>query len=65
MAKYTHPNGGTITTNGSQYTVATTPDGHPNPARTVDVFRWNKSAEKWIDNDIASGYYEGFEKEGN
>lgn len=58
MATYTHPNGGTITTNGSIYKLDS-----PTHRRTVDVIRWNHSAEQWIDNDIASGYYEGFTKE--
>lgn len=63
MATYTHPNGGTITTHGSIYTLATTPYGEPHTPRKVDVYRWNRNAEQWIDNDIASGYYEGFTKE--
>ena len=58
MATYTHPDGGKITTNGSIYTLDT-----PTHKRKVDVRRWNRSAEQWIDNDIANGYYEGFTKE--
>jgi hypothetical protein len=63
MATYTHPNGGKITTNGSTYTLATTPYGYEHTPRKVDVFKWTDNAEQWIDNNIASGYYEGFTKE--
>ena len=59
MAKWTHPNGDTITTDGSTYTV--TRNGN---AVTVDVAKWGHSAELWIKNDIKAGYYMGFQKEG-
>jgi hypothetical protein len=58
MATYTHPNGGTITTHGSTYKIET-----PTDKRKVDVYKWHLDAEQWIDNDIASGFYQGFTKE--
>jgi hypothetical protein len=62
MATWTHPNGDTITTEGTTYTV--TQNG---VSRTVDVERWTSNAEKWMWNDIKDGYYMGFElkTEGN
>ena len=56
MAKYIHPNGDTIETNGSQYITTGTTE------RKCDISRWSDDAEKWIDNDIKAGYYEGFVK---
>jgi hypothetical protein len=58
MAKWTHPNGDTITTDGTTYTV--TQNG---VSRTADVGKWTHNAEQWMWNDIKDGYYMGFEKE--
>jgi hypothetical protein len=60
MATYIHPNGDSITTDGSVYTktfsgVTFAP---------TDISKWSSNAEKWIDNDIAAGYYAGFVKVG-
>jgi hypothetical protein len=55
MATWTHPNGDTITTEGTTYTV--TQNG---VSRTVDVDKWTASAEQWMKNDIKDGYYTGF-----
>jgi hypothetical protein len=62
MATWTHPNGDTITTEGTTYTV--TQNG---VSRTVDVERWTNNAERWMWNDIKEGYYMGFllKTEGN
>jgi len=57
MAKWVHPNGDTITTDGSTYTVT-----QGGVSRTADVGRWTYSAEKHMVNDIKDGYYEGFQK---
>ena len=58
MAMYLHPNGDTIETNGTVYVktisgIAFAP---------TDISKWSDDAEKWIDNDIAAGYYSGFKK---
>jgi len=55
MATWTHPNGDTITTEGTTYTV--TQNGI---SRTVDVEKWTANAEQWMKNDIKDGYYAGF-----
>ncbi len=55
MAKWIHPNGDTIETNGTVYTVI-----QNDKPRSADVYRWNNSAERWIENDIRDGYYQGF-----
>jgi hypothetical protein len=55
MAQWTHPNGDTITTEGTTYTV--TQNG---VSRTVNVDKWTANAEQWMKNDIKDGYYEGF-----
>lgn len=55
MATWRNAKGDTITTSGSVYTI--TKNGH---ASRCDVSRWNDNAEKWIRNDIASGYYSDF-----
>lgn len=59
MSKWTHPNGDTITTEGTTYTVTT-----QNGVRWANVGRWTLSARDWILNDIKAGYYQGF-KEAN
>jgi hypothetical protein len=30
--------------------------------RRTQIDKWTQDAEKWIDNDIESGYYAGFKK---
>ena len=55
MAVWIHPNGDTITTEGTTYTV--TQNG---VSRTVNVEKWTANAERWMKNDIKDGYYEGF-----
>lgn len=55
MKQWKHPNGDTITTEGTTYTV--TQNGE---SRTVDVERWTQNAEVWMWNDIKDGYYQGF-----
>lgn len=55
MAQWTHPNGDTITTEGTTYTV--TQNGE---SRTVNVEKWTANAEQWMKNDIKDGYYQGF-----
>ena len=56
MARYENSNGDTIETNGSQYITTGTTE------RKCDISRWSDDAEKWIDNDIKDGYYQGFKK---
>ena len=60
MAKWAHPNGDTITTDGTTYTI--TQNG---VSRTADVGKWTQNAEQWMWNDIKDGYYMGFEEEAN
>ena len=55
MAQWKNANGDTITTSGTVYTI--TKNGH---SSNCDVSRWNNDAEKWIRNDIKSGYYSDF-----
>ncbi len=55
MATWIHPNGDTITTEGTTYTV--TQNGE---SRTVNVDKWTANAEQWMKNDIKDGYYAGF-----
>jgi len=55
MTKWTNAKGDTITTSGTIYTI--TKNGY---ASHCDVARWSMTAEKWIRNDIASGYYSDF-----
>jgi hypothetical protein len=57
MAKWVNAKGDTITTNGTIYTI--TKNGH---SSDCDVSRWAMTAEKWIRNDIASGYYSDFKE---
>lgn len=58
MAKYINNNGDTIETNGTVY--VKTIDGIS--FVPTDISNWSSNAEKWIDNDIAAGYYAGFKK---
>lgn len=58
MAKYINDNGDMIETNGSVYTKII--DGIT--FVSTDISKWSNNAEKWIDNDIAAGYYQGFKK---
>jgi hypothetical protein len=62
MATWIHPNGDTITTEGTTYTV--TQNG---VSRTVNVEKWTANAEQWMKNDIKDGYYADFvlKTEGN
>lgn len=55
MAQWIHPNGDTITTEGTTYTIT-----QGGVSRTADVGKWNRHAEEWMKNDIKDGYYEGF-----
>ena len=57
MKKWVNAKGDTITTEGTIYTI--TKNGH---ASQCDVSRWSMTAEKWIRNDIASGYYSDFKE---
>lgn len=57
MSKWTHPNGDTITTEGTKYTVTTR-----GTERRADVGRWTLSARDWILSDIKAGYYQGFKE---
>jgi hypothetical protein len=59
VATYINDNGDTIETNNSVYSIF---DVNKILIRFVDVSKWSSNAEKWIDNDIASGYYAGFRK---
>jgi hypothetical protein len=59
MAKWINAKGDTITTSGSIYTI--TKGGF---SSNCDVSKWTDNAEKWIRNDIKSGYYSDF-KEAN
>ena len=61
MAKYTHPNGQTITTEGTRYTITS---ANGNVTQTADISNWTDDAERWIDNDIKAGLYDGYIKEG-
>lgn len=58
MATYNNNNGDQITTNGATYTVI-----NNGVTSTRDLTKWTDNAEQWIDNDIKSGYYEGFVKQ--
>jgi len=58
MAKYINKDGDTIETSGSVY-IKTISGVKFTP---TDISKWAKDAEKWIDNDILAGYYEGFKK---
>jgi hypothetical protein len=55
MATWIHPNGDTITTEGTTYTVI-----QNGIERTADVGKWTGNAERWMVNDIKEGYYAGF-----
>ena len=55
MTKWINKKGDTITVSGSVYTI--TKNGH---VSNCDVSRWSNDAEKWIRNDIKSGYYSDF-----
>jgi len=57
MAKWKHPNGDTITTEGTVYTIV-----QNGIERTTDVGKWTHHAEQWVMNDIKNEYYAGFEK---
>ena len=59
MAKYINTNGETLETSGTRYTI-TSASG--DIQRTADISNWCNDAEKWIDNDIKSGFYVGFKK---
>jgi len=61
MTTYKNASGDTIQTEGSVYTK--TISGVP--FAPTDISKWAKDAEKWIDNDILAGYYEGFKKVSN
>ncbi len=58
MAKYLHKNGDTIETEGTRYTVIV----NGIVMTKADISKWSSNAEKWIDNDILAGYYDGFKK---
>jgi hypothetical protein len=60
MAKYTHHNGQTIQTEGTRYTITS---ANGNVTQTADLSNWTDNAEKWIDNDIKAGLYDGYTKE--
>jgi hypothetical protein len=60
MARYINTNSGqTIETEGTRYTI-TSQNG--DITRTADISNWTDNAEKWIDNDIKAGLYNGFIK---
>jgi len=61
MARYEHASGGVIETEGTKYRVIDSLGGLQFAA---DISKWSDSAEKWIDNDIKDGYYQGFVKVG-
>lgn len=58
MAKYINKDGDTIETSGSIYTKTISGVKFA----PTDISKWARDAEKWIDNDIRAGYYEGFKK---
>ena len=55
MAKWIHPNGDTIVTEGTTYTI--TQNG---VSRSADIERWGYNATQWMINDVKDGYYQGF-----
>jgi hypothetical protein len=55
MAIWKNGNNDTISTDGTKYTI--TRNG---VAITTDISKWHHSAELWIKNEIASGYYTEF-----
>ena len=57
MAQWINAKGDTITTSGSIYTI--TKSGF---SSNCDVSKWTDNAEKWIRNDIKSGYYSDFKE---
>lgn len=57
--RYVHPNGDVIETTGAGLFTVT----QNSITRPVDVSRWTLNTERWIENDIRAGYYEGFVKE--
>jgi hypothetical protein len=59
MAKYINDKGDTIETASHVYRIF---DANGILVRSADVSKWGYQAEKWIDNDILSGYYKGFKK---
>jgi len=59
MARYEHPDGWVIITEGTIYSVINSLGGLE---RRCDISKWSDSAERWIDNDIKDGYYPGFVK---
>ena len=59
MAKYKHIDGESIETNGTEYRWM---DSSGEVITKADISPWSNNAERWIDNDIKSGYYKGFKK---
>lgn len=59
MALYKNTNGETIETVGTEYRLINSSGELKSKA---DISPWSNSAERWIDNDIQSGYYKGFKK---
>lgn len=57
MAKWIHPNGDTIVTEGTTYTIT-----QGGISRSADIGRWGYNATQWMINDVKDGYYEGFIK---
>ena len=59
MAKYINVNGQTLETEGTRYTITS---ANGNISRVADLSNWTDNAERWIDNDIKAGLYEGYRK---
>jgi len=61
MATYIHPNGEKIV---AKFAFVSYYDAQGELKRGTDLTKWTLNAEKWIDNDIKGGYYQGFIKVG-
>jgi hypothetical protein len=59
MTTYKNPKGETIITTGYVYCIY---DTNGILVRSANTAKWGYQAEKWIDNDIAAGYYDNFRK---
>jgi hypothetical protein len=59
MAKYIHTSGQTLQTEGTRYTITS---ANGDISQVADLSNWTDNAERWIDNDIKAGLYDGYTK---
>lgn len=66
MATYENENGDLIVAMGGMYKLfrnyPTLPEEELIEYKKVDVSKWTRDAEQWIDNDIKDGMYKGYVK---